>query len=277
MPSGNNWFGMAYLTNPRQVGKSKTWFFTASMFLRAEGEGEEKITHGISGCLRYFDEGLLILFLSVGQNNSEYDLGPGLSDADKKDYAFVGDIIWLIPLHEIVYPEVDADSIASTPDNDKPLEPEVRIPKINTEHPPYIVFSGLPFNGNKEKGTFDIDIGQYTQLSKGGPLTVLPASCSIIDSPRWHNKKPVPYPGKFVSASGHVVAMENKQVNGSPHKKRFKIMVDNVVYLGNNNEPSTPATSSSSKRKIPPTFDGTPSWVKRHNNGGAPSSSPSGY
>ncbi|KAJ7857508.1 hypothetical protein B0H13DRAFT_2574627 [Mycena leptocephala] len=186
-------------------------------------------------------------------------------------------MIMLIPLHETVYPEVD--SIASMPNNDngKPLELEVRIPKINTEYLPYVVFSSLPFNGNKDKGTFDIDIGQYTQLSKGGPLTVLPASCLIIDSPRWPSNKPVPYPRKFVLASGHVVAMENKQINGSPYKSRFKIIVDNVVYLGNNNDPSMPATSSLSKWKIAPTFDGTPSGVKHHNNGGTPSSSPSGF
>ncbi|KAJ7906761.1 hypothetical protein B0H13DRAFT_2505060 [Mycena leptocephala] len=120
--------------------------------------------------------------LSVGQQAHRQN--------ERNDYGFVGDIIWFIPLHETV------DSIASMPDNDngKPLEPEVQIPKINTEYLPYLIFSGLPFNGNKDKGMFDIDIGQYTQLSK---------------------------------------VMENKQVNGSPYKNRSKIMVDNVVYLGN--------------------------------------------
>ncbi|KAJ7919817.1 hypothetical protein B0H13DRAFT_2428228 [Mycena leptocephala] len=90
--------------------------------------------------------------LSVGQQACRQN--------ERNDYDF------LIPLHETVYPEVD--SIASTPDNDngKPLEPEVRIPKINTEYLPYAVFFGLPFNGNKDKGMFDINIGQYTQLSK---------------------------------------------------------------------------------------------------------------
>jgi hypothetical protein len=130
--------------------------------------------------------------------------------------------------------------IASTSDNDnnKPLEPEVRIPKINTEYLPYVVFSGLPFNGNKDKGTFDIDIGQYTQLSKGNLLTVLPASCLVIDSPpHWSSNIPVPYPENFVSASGHVVVTENKQVNGSPYENRFKIMADNVVHLGEQQRP----------------------------------------
>ncbi|KAF7328554.1 hypothetical protein MVEN_02543100 [Mycena venus] len=150
----------------------------------------------------------------------------------------------------------------------------------NTRHT--LFFSGLPFNGKKDKGTFDIDVEQYTQLAKGGPITAFPASCSIIDSPRWPNpgSKPVPYPGKFVSASGYLVGVESREVMGSPYKQRFKMNVDNVVYLGSApsglaNDPSTPATSSAAKRKAVAAFDGTPPWVKRHNNGAGPSSSPS--
>ncbi|KAJ7886743.1 hypothetical protein B0H13DRAFT_1889141 [Mycena leptocephala] len=145
--------------------------------------------------------------LSVGQQACRQN--------ECNDYGF------LIPLHKTVYPEVDLIASTSDNDNNKPLEPEVRIPK-----------------SIQNKGTFDIDIGQYTRLSKGDPLTVLPASCLIIDSPpHWPSNKPVPYPGKFDSASGHVVAMENKQVNGSPYENRFKIMADNVVHLGEQQRP----------------------------------------
>jgi hypothetical protein len=176
----------------------------------------------------------------------------------------------------------------------------VRFPHIETEYPPYVVVSGLPFNIQKPSATFDIDIEQYTQLAKGSSqMTMFPASCTIIDSPRWSKvPKPVPFPEKYITASRYLAGVEDSEVQGSPHARRFKINLDNVIWLGNSPAaaPSTPGktlsllfsglllilffvVASSSKRKE---FDSTPSWVKAKNKakrtieGDAPSSSPSG-
>ncbi|KAJ6626182.1 hypothetical protein B0H10DRAFT_2211374 [Mycena sp. CBHHK59/15] len=273
MPSGVSLTGMAFLDNPRQQGKSKMWFFDANMFLSRDGDN----TTGISGCLRYFNvndlqfgpAGLYNVHAWVGQMNQAYDLG---ADADKDSYDFVGNIQWLILLHE----ELEADTQRSDADGGELSELALRMPKINTEYRPYVTFSGVAFNTDKPMGKFDLDAEQYTLIAKGGPTTVFPVSSWIIDSLRWANTaKPVPFPEKFVTASGHLVAVENLEVPGSAYKRRFKVHVDNVIYLGSakaaGSGPSTPAPN---KRKQ--TFDATPSWVKCHKNpSGAPSSSPS--
>ncbi|KAJ6632037.1 hypothetical protein B0H10DRAFT_2206447 [Mycena sp. CBHHK59/15] len=216
MPSGVSLTGMALLDNPRQQGKSKTWFFDANMFLSWDGNN----TTGISGCLHYFNvndlqfrpAGLYIVHAWVGQMNQAYNLG---ANVDKDSYDFVGDIQWLIPLHE----ELEADAQSSDADGGELSEPALCMPKINTEYRPYVTFSSVAFNTNKPVGKFDLDAEQDTLIAKGGPTTVFPVSSWIIDSPRWANTaKPVPFPEKFVTAAGHLVAVENLEVPGSAYK-----------------------------------------------------------
>ncbi|KAJ7184078.1 hypothetical protein C8R46DRAFT_1026090 [Mycena filopes] len=274
MPSGVSLTALAYLTNPRQVGKSKVWYFDASMFLRRDGEDAV----GTSGALRYFNDanhefgplGVYVIHAWVGLSNSAYNVGASDKDTEE-EYEFVGDIQWLIPLHEQIAGEEPGE------------EPTIHMPKINMEYVPYAVLSGLPFNINKDDAKFDIDIEQYTQTAKGGPITVFPASCSIVDSPRWgKGGKPVPFPDKYVTTSGTLTGVKDVSAPGSAHKRRFIIDIDNVIWLGNapsSTTPATPAASSSSTGKRKQTFDaGTPSWVKakasKHRNGDAPSSSP---
>ncbi|KAJ7037145.1 hypothetical protein C8F04DRAFT_1332779 [Mycena alexandri] len=280
MPSGVSLTSLAYLTNPRQVGKSKVWFFDANMFLRREAGEEGERTVGTCGALRYFnssdlefdDEGVYVIHAwvcPIGLSNLSYDVG---ENANKDLYDFVGDIQWLIPLHKQVLGEEAGE------------EPTIRLPKINMEYSPYVVLSGLPFNIDKPAAKFDIDIEQYTQTAKGGPMTVFPASCHIVDSPRWgKGTKPVPFPDKYVTASGYLTGVEDVNVPGSAHNRRFNVDVDNVIWLGNapSATPATPAASSSSAGKRKQVFDSTPSWVKAKTqrtkaNADAPSSSPSG-
>ncbi|KAJ6535290.1 hypothetical protein DFH09DRAFT_1091823 [Mycena vulgaris] len=285
MPSGISATGLAYLDNPRRlgIGNSKTFALDASMFLRRDGTEAKAIT----AVMRYFngndldlsEPGVYVFNSWIGQpHNSDKDIGDSVCD-------FVGDIQWLMPLHEDTYNNRDDYDEASSDNGEaRPKAPPIlvdrRLPRIFTEYPLYVNFSGLAFNNDKDAGTFDMDIEQYTQISKGGPITVFPMSCWIKDSPRWAKSssgKPVPYPGKFISASGYLVGVKDLQVAGSPHKRRFKIEVDNVVYLGSAPaaNPSTPAASSSAhKRKASTAFDGTPAWVKRHTNSDGPSSSP---
>ncbi|KAJ7883329.1 hypothetical protein B0H13DRAFT_1890414 [Mycena leptocephala] len=234
MPSGVSLTALTYFDNPHQVGRSKVWFFDASMFLSRDGNK----TNGICGAVRYFngsdlpfdDLGLYVINAFVGLPHDAYDLG---SNANKELYDFVGDIQWLIPLHEHVLSDVAGEN------------PDVRFPHIETEYPPYVVISGLPFNIQKPSATFNIDIEQYTQIAKGSQMMVFPASCTIINSPRWSKvPKPVPFPEKYITTSGYLAV-----------------------------------ASSSSKCKE---FDSTPSWVKAKNKakrtieGDAPSSSPGG-
>ncbi|KAJ7895131.1 hypothetical protein B0H14DRAFT_2558716 [Mycena olivaceomarginata] len=292
MPSGVSMTGLAFLTNPQRVGRSLTWMFDASFYLNVTKDEEGKdVVNGTCGCLRYFNTGseldfsqvgLYVVHAWVGQSAAGYSLG---EDIDHADYDFVGDIQWLMPLHEEEDTREGGDSasIHSSRDGEdpEPTEAKLRMPKIKTDYRAYVNFCGLPFNGNKAAGKFDIDCEQYTQIAKGGPTTVFPASCWIINSPHWSpDKKPVPFSNRFISASGFLVGVEKRRVPGSPRTRCFIVDVDNVVYLGTNVTAgrATPAASSSNgKRKFTPTpsFDSTPNWVKRHKNqSGAPSSSP---
>ncbi|KAJ7480357.1 hypothetical protein B0H11DRAFT_2233485 [Mycena galericulata] len=303
MPGGVSLTGLAFLTNPHRVGSSKTWYFDVSMFLGSSG------APSTCGRLRYFNTGdrlnfgpvgVYFVHTWVGQMNDKCDL----QLTDKKEtekalagniYDFVGDIQWLIPVHEDIIPDPTSDTddmqVSDSDDpqpeddkansEDKVETPTIRMPKIDTEHRPYVTMSGVAINGNKPAATFDMDVDQYTQFAK---VLTFPASCWIIDSPRWkdNNSKPVPFQGKYVTVSGYLVGVEDKTVEGSQHKCRFKIEVDNVIYLGSTPSaatPSTPAPPPSSAPKKRPVYDNTPSWVgvKRSHtdSGGPPSSSPS--
>ncbi|KAJ7902791.1 hypothetical protein B0H14DRAFT_2555278 [Mycena olivaceomarginata] len=201
MPSGVSLTGMAYMTNPYRQGGSKTWQFDATFFLSRkteEADGKE-ITEATSARLRYFNAndlafgpvGLYVIHAWVGQTDPSYSLG----DADTSEYDFVGDIQWLMPLHEnIIVEDGDGDTDIASSDNGEPKAKESqgmmpRMPKVDTEYRAYINFCGLPFNNNKKAG-------------------------------------------KFISASGFLVGVEDHTVSGSAHKRRFIIDVDNVIYLG---------------------------------------------
>jgi hypothetical protein len=100
-----------------------------------------------------------------------------------------------------------------------------------------------PSTTTRRPESCDIDCEQYTQIAKGGPTTVFPMSCWIVDSPHWKtDAKPVPYGNRFISASGFLVGVEDCTVSGSAHKQRFIIDVDNVIYLGapTTTAPATP-------------------------------------
>ncbi|KAJ7719706.1 hypothetical protein B0H16DRAFT_1739194 [Mycena metata] len=175
MPSANSLTAIAFLNNPRQVNRSKVWFFDVNLYLSGTGEDAESIC----GACRCFNDkdlpfdnenaGVYLIHAWVGLPNDVCDLGANATG----EYDLVGDIQWLILLHEHTYGENADDA------------PTVRLPKIDLEYRPYLSLSGLPFNIDKPQAKFDMDIEQYTQISKGGPVTVFPASCSIIDSPRW--------------------------------------------------------------------------------------------
>jgi hypothetical protein len=135
-----------------------------------------------------------------------------------------------MPLHEnIIVEDEDVDMDIASSDNGEPQGQRVQgdgalYAKADTKYWAYINICGLPFNNNKEARKFNINCEQYTQIAKGGPTTVFPMLCWIIDSPRWKtNAKPVPYGNRHILASGFLVRVEDHTVSGS---------VIDVIYLG---------------------------------------------
>ena len=68
----------------------------------------------------------------------------------------------------------------------------------------------------------------------------------IPDSPRYKNKKPVPWVKKFVSFGGYLTGISSS-LDGETLTERFRIEVDNIAFLGSYTPlAATPATAGSS-------------------------------
>ncbi|KAJ7479569.1 hypothetical protein FB451DRAFT_1171675 [Mycena latifolia] len=287
--------GFAFVRNPRQLGKSKTWLLYGHMYLGVDSDGDQT---GITLLLRYFNDenyyfgeiGLDFIRGSISQMKPQYELGIG--GLARSEYSFVVDVHELVPLHETRWEKETSDdqttdSQVSDKDNTEPV-PVIRLPEINTSIPPYVTIAGLPFNIVDVAATFDIDAETYTQFAKAyGPF---PVSCWIIDSPRW-TSKPIPFPNKYVKVAGYLKGLQDyDDIKGSPYTKQFKVNIDSVTFLGmapktfQSSTPATPgpsqASSQTSAAKRSQNFSGgTPAWLtkkKKGNDGkAAPSSSPS--
>ncbi|KAJ7445044.1 hypothetical protein FB451DRAFT_1189274 [Mycena latifolia] len=253
--------GFAFVRNPRQLGKSKTWLLDGHMYLGVDSDGDQT---SITLLLRYFNDenyyfgeiGLDFIRGSISQMKPQYELGIG--GLARSEYSFV------VNVHEV-----------SDKDNAEPV-PVIRLPEINTSIPPYVTIAGLPFNIVDVAATFDIDAETYTQFAKAyGPFPTRragPANLfrSQTNMSRWYLKGLEDY----------------DDIKGSPYTKRFKVNIDSVTFLGmapktfQSSTPATPGPSQASSQKRSQNFSGgTPAWLtkkKKGNDGkAAPSSSPS--
>jgi hypothetical protein len=162
----------------------------------------------------------------------------------------------LIPLHEVHEEQGEADTKedGEAEESGESKIRTIRLPQINTNFPPYLTICGIAFNTDKPKATFDIDAQQYTQFTSG--YAALPVSCTIMNSPRWtHNdRKPTPFPNKYVKVTGFLTGRDIfHTIKSSPHKKRFTIDVDDVVFMGSATTTGKTATSTGATSSDPST------------------------
>lgn len=102
----------------------------------------------------------------------------------------------------------------------------------------FIHVSGVAMNCQKSAGTFDLDPEQYISclrdLKSSNPVSstkgVMPISCTIPDSPKYKKNKPTPWNKRYVSVSGFLTDVIFKA--NSEDVERFKVEVDNIVFLG---------------------------------------------
>ncbi|KAJ7657059.1 hypothetical protein B0H17DRAFT_1337905 [Mycena rosella] len=252
--------GIAFLRNPKQVGKSKTWIFEGSIYLVVDDSGQER---GVTLLMCYFNDedfyfgpaGVAHVSGSIAKMRPDFDLGS--TEFDHDDYPFVVDVDQLIPLHETTFETMNTADNSGKDKVVTPKEPTVRLPQIKMSFRPHLIICGLPSNLNDIKSTFDMDAEMYTQF--GRAYCPFPVSCWIIDS----------------------VAYLREEADAFP----WEMDVTNVAYLGfapkaagnaKFSTPSTPAPSQTAKREQN-FIAGTPSWVsnKKHkgNDGSAALSS----
>ncbi|KAJ7602264.1 hypothetical protein DFH06DRAFT_1259218 [Mycena polygramma] len=269
--SGTGLNVICYFQNPSQVGQSKVWLFDAHMCV-----GQKELI----ARLRVFNEwdfvfgdiGLYSVNAWVARMDDKFELGDGARP--RKDYALIGDVQTLIPLHEMVTEKND--------DNEEVAV--VRLPSINIDFLPYLIVTGPAFNPNKDTATFDMDIRPYLQAANNGYAS-FPLSCNIPNSGRWksNDTKPMPFGNKPVYVAGFLTGISTfDKIKGSAHKTRFTMDVIDIRFMGTTTgvaaAPSTPAVVLP---VTPSSSQGTPSWLSRDtkkrkvdDSGDAPSSSP---
>ncbi|KAJ6623255.1 hypothetical protein B0H10DRAFT_2182921 [Mycena sp. CBHHK59/15] len=266
---------LSILENPRKASP-RTTVFDSLIFIGSPS------LEKIQGSLRYYaeddaaypDAALYYIVFSVAK--MEKGIKVFTDDAaEQAEYNFVGDIktITLITA---------CDTTAFT--------------EIDVAQRAYVNVCGAVTRSDTNAATFTLDAEQYTSAfaeqakhaAETGTVftakSVFPVIGFFPDSPRYKNKKPVPWVKRFVSFGGYLSGV-SAALEGETLFERFRVEVDNIAFLGTytplaSTPTSTAAASgsggaSSSKR---PRFSYT--QKRRRNddddtNGGAPTSSPS--
>ncbi|KAK7029143.1 hypothetical protein R3P38DRAFT_3516144 [Favolaschia claudopus] len=207
--------------SPKAVLLDANIFFGAYVTETVEDEetGEKrevKTPAGMVACLRFFNDkdihfdeqqaGLFSIRAQVCQMDDKFTVGESF---DSSDYSMVGDIEECIPLHEVIAQTGPAGGFT------------IRNPNINVNFPARLTICGPATNINKDDGTFEVDASQYTQFSRS--QLPFPVSCACPTSPRWPTPapKPLPYPDKYLQATGWLIGFEEYPVSPSKHKERL--------------------------------------------------------
>ncbi|KAF9472801.1 hypothetical protein BDN70DRAFT_775918, partial [Pholiota conissans] len=243
--------GIAALANPRRAADSpKSIILDVEIYIGADH------CQSLIGALRFFNKddmdfteepSLYLIYTTFACLEDGIDVQPVLNTWK---YKFFGDLQWVIPLA----PPVD--------DSDDGSEPASFV--IDPRHRVYIHVSGKATDCQKDAGTFNLDVEQYIFVLKDAknhatksesikPFT--PISCIFPDSPRFRNRKPVPYDNHFVSISGFLTDVVFTPKNGLPAVEdtgsidHFTVTVEHIAFLGQVN------SKSNSSSIIPNTLD----------------------
>lgn len=107
-------------------------------------------------------------------------------------------------------------------------------------------------NVQRSEAKFDLDIEQYVSCMKNAlksassqitkPIKpIAPISCTIPDSPKYKGGKPIPFNKRYVTVSGFLSdIMFKEDISTGREVERFKIEVDNMVFLGQYVPTATP-------------------------------------
>ncbi|KAF8175027.1 hypothetical protein K438DRAFT_1979913 [Mycena galopus ATCC 62051] len=268
-----NMHATVLLDRPRKFPNwPKTTFLDVYVFI---GPNEDDT---LLGCIRHFadtpvtfESGIYECIIMVAQNHKDVECCiPTVTDGDSQpvnhaDYFFVGDLKHYFPV-EAVDP-----------------------------HRAYMHISGAVIKSDTATASFHLDVQQYTGAyadlankakevaaqTKSSvavtPPSIFPVLGVIPSFSRFKSGKPVPYVNRLVMFGGFLTGI-SEDLGHSGLKKRFRIEVDNIAFLGNTSappatpEPSTVMASSSGGKGGRPSFG---SFRKRQRTDeDAPTSSP---
>ncbi|KAF8147177.1 hypothetical protein K438DRAFT_1780262 [Mycena galopus ATCC 62051] len=257
-----NMHATVLLDRPRKFPNwPKTTFLDVYVFI---GPNEDDT---MLGCIHHFadtpvtfESGIYECIIMVAQNHKDVECCiPTVTDGDSQplnhaDYFFVGDLKHYFPV-EAVDP-----------------------------HRAYMHISGAVIKSDTATASFHLDVQQYTgsrgsdeELCRCHAPSIFPVLGVIPSFSRFKSGKPVPYVNRLVMFGGFLTGI-SEDLGHSGLKKRFRIEVDNIAFLGNTSappatpEPSTVMASSSGGKGGRPSFG---SFRKRQRTDeDAPTSSP---
>ncbi|KAJ7164037.1 hypothetical protein C8R43DRAFT_946832 [Mycena crocata] len=228
---------LTVLENPRKAS-ARTTVFTCNLFIGSPSL--EKIT----GSVRYYSEedgeypdvGVYHAIIAVAKMEKGIKVFTD-DEEEQGEFSFVGDIKSFFLIGE---------------------EGSTAVENIDLARRAYVNICGAVTRSDASSATFTLDAEQYTsafaeQAKKASEdssivalKSVLPVIGYIPDSPRYKNKKPVPWVKKYVSFGGYLSGI-TASLEGETLFERFRVEVDNIAFLGTYTPTaSTPAPNGGS-------------------------------
>ena len=179
----------------------------------------------ISFTLNKFNKLTFPYFFSQIATMPETGIPSHLIGEEENEYACVGDISEVIPLHFLTI--LHSYSLFFPPQI-------ILLEDANIYRNPFILASGITDNFDSPNLTFTLTPSQYINLSR----TILdcPISCYFdSESKKWKGKKPMPVTGTTISVTG----MLTKIKRGFNRTITLEIELDNIAYLNRQTTTST--------------------------------------
>jgi hypothetical protein len=110
----------------------------------------------------------------------------------------------------------------------------------------YVHLSGLALNCNPSTTTFTFDIDVWVSSLRDAKdaaskslRPVASVLCTILDSNKYRNGKPMPYNRRYVSVCGYLTSAAFRNEQREEGVTRFHVSVDQIAFLGQQSTPST--------------------------------------
>ncbi|KAJ7149358.1 hypothetical protein C8R46DRAFT_1230518 [Mycena filopes] len=215
---------LTVLENPRKVSP-RTTVFTCHLYV---GSAD---VQKIQGSLRHYSEEEGVQYPDAGIYQATFTVAKMRDGVDiftddvqeRAECSFVGDIkkeFYLIG--DLNSPAMENFDLA-------------RRPTVNV--------CGAVIRSDSNTATFALDAEQYTAAfadqqklaatdkSVVSLKSVFPIEGFIPDSPRYKNKKPVPWVKRYISISGYLAGIASS-LEGATLQERFRVEVDQIAFLG---------------------------------------------
>jgi hypothetical protein len=127
-----------------------------------------------------------------------------------------------------------------------PSEDDEDYVTIDPREPPYFTVTGVAVECSQDEGTFEMNVEQYISCdlstkgaggSRSKPFTRF--RCHIPNSPKYKNRRPLPWNRRHVSIFGFLTKEERSDNNSNV--EIYLIDVESITFCGVYTQPANPA------------------------------------